>query len=183
VLCLTIWVLWAPRSAYRNWLAAGLALSLAGDVLIEWRFLAGLAAFLCAHVAYATAFVSDTARPSWSRALPVAAYAVGFTAFLWPDLGPLRPAFLAYAVAIGTMLWRASARVGHRGQATRGEWAALVGAILFALSDSLIALHRFHAPIPAADVPIMLLYWAGQFGIAWSATSGGLGGPKVPPAQ
>lgn len=169
MLCLTIWALGAPRSPYRNALGAGLALSLAGDVLIEWRFLAGLAAFLCAHVAYATAFVSDTSRPSWPRALPVAAYAAGFMAFLWPELGPLRPAFLAYALAIATMLWRAAARVGHRGAATAGEWAALAGAILFALSDTLIGLHRFYAPIPYASVPIMLLYWAGQLGIASSA--------------
>jgi uncharacterized membrane protein YhhN len=91
------------------------------------------------------------------------------TTFLWPGFGDLRPAFVAYAVAIGTMLWRAAARVGHRGAPRPGEWAALGGAILFALSDSLIALHRFHAPIPAANVPIMLLYWAGQLGIAWSA--------------
>jgi alkenylglycerophosphocholine hydrolase len=94
---------------------------------------------------------------------------LNITTFLWPGLGDLRPAFVAYAVAIGTMLWRAAARVGHRGAPTRGEWAAPGGAILFALSDSLIGLHRFHAPIPAANAPIMLLYWAGQLGIAWSA--------------
>lgn len=87
------------------------------------------------------------------------------------------------------MLWRVAARIGHRGAPTRGEWAALGGAILFALSDSLIALDRFFrscgmdphsltereccalpgSPIPAANVPIMLLYWAGQLGIASSA--------------
>ena len=191
VLCLGLWVLAAPKSSYRNRIAIGLGLSLAGDVLIEWSFIAGLVAFLLAHVAYTAAFLSDTTRPCLIRALPVAAYAVGLTTLLWPGLGNLRPAFLAYALAIGTMLWRAAARVGHGGAATPGEWAALAGAILFALSDSLIAVHRFFrscgvdphslivreccalpgSPIPWASVPIMILYWAGQLGIAWSAKS------------
>ena len=41
------------------------------------------------------------------------------------------------------------------------------GAILFAASDTLIAFDRFHAPIVGVRYPIMLLYWAGQLGIAW----------------
>jgi uncharacterized membrane protein YhhN len=169
MLCLAAWVARAPKSAFRNRIVGGLLLSAAGDALIELDFLAGLGAFLLAHLAYVAAFVSDATRLRAVRALPVAVYSVAFTAFLWPDLGSLRPAFLAYALAISTMIWRAAARVGAHGPATRGEWAALGGAILFALSDSLIALDRFHAPIPAAHVPIMLLYWAGQSGIAASA--------------
>ena len=46
--------------------------------------------------------------------------------------------------------------------------AALGGAILFAASDSLIAIRRFVEPLPWADPPIMLLYWAGQCGIAFA---------------
>jgi alkenylglycerophosphocholine hydrolase len=169
VLGMAWWVLRAPRSAYRNRIAVGLLLSAVGDVAIELNFIAGLVAFLFAHVAYTAAFLSDTRRPCWARAVPVAAYAAGFTILLWPRLGALRPAFLAYALAISTMLWRAAALVGHRGAPARREWAALGGAVLFAASDSLIALDRFRAPIPAAAVAIMLLYWAGQLGIAWSA--------------
>jgi alkenylglycerophosphocholine hydrolase len=169
VLCLTLWVLGAPKSAYRDRLAAGLALSLVGDVLIEWSFVAGLAAFLLAHIAYVAAFLADSARPRLLRAVPIAAYGVGMTAFLWPGLGGLRPAVLAYVVAICTMVWRAAARVGLSGRPRAGEWAALAGAILFALSDTLIALDRFHSPIAGVRLPIILLYWAGQLGIAGSA--------------
>src|SRR5262249_4553382 len=87
VLCLVLWVLGAPRSAYRNRLAAGLALSLVGDVLIEWSFTAGLAAFLLAHVAYAAAFLADAKRPHLLRAVPIALYSAGVVAFLWRGLG------------------------------------------------------------------------------------------------
>jgi alkenylglycerophosphocholine/alkenylglycerophosphoethanolamine hydrolase len=44
-----------------------------------------------------------------------------------------------------------------------------VGAVLFGLSDTLIAIDRFHAPFPGARYAIILLYWAGQAGIAASA--------------
>jgi len=166
---LTLWVLRAPKSAYRNRLAAGLALSLVGDDLIEGSFVAGLAAFLLAHVAYVAAFLADTTRPRLLRAVPIALYGAGMTAFLWPGLGDMRPAVVAYVVAICTMVWRAAARVGHSGAPRPGEWAGLAGAILFALSDTLIALDRFHAPVPYGRIPIILLYWAGQLGIAYSA--------------
>ena len=112
VLGLGVWVLGAPRSAYRNRVAAGLMLSLAGDVLIEASFVAGLAAFLLAHVAYIAAFLADTKRPRLLRALPIAAYGAGMTAFLWPRLGGMRAPVAIYVIAICTMVWRAAARVG-----------------------------------------------------------------------
>jgi len=169
VLGLLLWVLGAPRSSYRDRLAAGLLLSLVADVVIELSFLGGLALFLLAHVSYIAAFLADTKRPALLRAVPVVAFGAGVTAYLWSGLGAMRPAVIAYVLAICTMLWRAAARVGHQGPARPGEWAALGGAVLFALSDSLIAFDRFHAPIPSVEVRIMLLYWAGQLGIAASA--------------
>jgi len=169
VFALTLWVLAAPRRVYRNRLAAGLALSLASDDLIEISFVAGLAAFLLAHVAYISAFLADERRPRPLRALPIAAYGLGMTAFLWPGLGGMRGPVVAYVVAICTMVWRAAARVGRSGAPSAGEWAGLTGAVLFALSDTLIALDRFHTPVPGARLAIILLYWAGQLGIAASA--------------
>jgi len=168
VLGLVLWVLGAPKSAYRNRLAAGLGLSAAGDILIERSFVAGLAAFLLAHIAYIAAFLADTKRPHLLRAVPIAVYGVAVTAFLWAGLGDLRPAVMAYVIAICTMVWRAAARVGDSGVPRAGAWAAVAGAILFALSDTLIAFDRFHDRIPGVALPIILLYWAGQAGIAWS---------------
>jgi len=172
VLALTLWVLGAPRRAYRNRLAVGLALSLAGDVAIEQSFVGGLALFLLAHVAYVSAFLADAKRLHLVRALPIAVYAVCVTAFLWGNLGDLRVAVVAYVIAISAMLWRSAARVGRSGGPRPGEWAGLAGAILFALSDTLIAFDRFHAPVPHARIAIILLYWAGQLGIAASARLG-----------
>jgi uncharacterized membrane protein YhhN len=75
--------------------------------------------------------------------------------------------------AIGAMLWRAAARVGARGASRRAEWSAIAGAILFAASDTLIALDRFRAEVPGARYAVILLYWAGQLGLALSARRDG----------
>ena len=66
----------------------------------------------------------------------------------------------AYVLVIAVMMWRASALLGS----STGRSAA-VGAVLFGLSDTLIALDRFHEAIPGVRYPIILLYWAGQLGI------------------
>jgi uncharacterized membrane protein YhhN len=72
---------------------------------------------------------------------------------------------VVYMLAIGGMMWRAAARWGdHPGAA-----AAVIGAVLFGLSDTLIAIDRFRAPLRGAPFAIILLYWAGQAGIAASA--------------
>ncbi len=62
------------------------------------------------------------------------------------------------------MRLRASETAGARPD----QWAALAGAVLFALSDTLLALNRFDAPIEGARYAIILLYWLGQWGITLS---------------
>jgi alkenylglycerophosphocholine hydrolase len=170
VLCLAAGVASRATGALSRLVVAGLLLSAAGDLLLELgRFLPGLAAFLAAHVAYALAFLSETRRPALGRSIPFALYGIAVFLFLLPGLGAQAGAVLAYTVAICAMLWRAAARVGASGRAD-GAWLGLAGALLFAASDTLIALDRFHASLPWARYPIILLYWLGQLGIAASAS-------------
>lgn len=164
-LALAAFVWSARRGAASALVTAGLLVSAAADVAIERSFVAGVALFLLAHVAYVTAFVADERALRPWRALPFAVYAAGMYAFLWPRLGALVVPVGAYVVAIASMMWRAAARV-RPGEAA-GRWA-LAGALAFGFSDSLLALHRFHGEIAAASVAIMLTYWAGQLGIALS---------------
>jgi uncharacterized membrane protein YhhN len=145
---------------------AGLIVSSVGDVLLEMGlFIPGLLAFLAAHLAYVAGFWTDSRRPAWLRALPFALWGVAFFALLAPGLGQVRVPVGVYVAAIVTMMWRAAARVeSARPRAVAG----LLGAIAFGLSDSLVAWGRFREALPWAAVPIMLLYWAGQAGIAHS---------------
>ena len=163
---------------YARRLTAGLLLCAVGDVLLELgeeAFLAGLVVFLAAHLAYASAFLSDehALRP-W-RALPFVVYGAAMYMLLYPRLGAMALPVGVYVAAIVTMMWRAAARIGRERKAA--SWA-LVGAVLFGLSDTLIALDRFRAPIPGVRYPILLLYWAGQAGIALSAAQLGSDGDQ-----
>jgi uncharacterized membrane protein YhhN len=155
------------RDAYGAALAAGLMLSAGGDLLLEMpgRFVAGLAAFLCAHVAYTAAFLRDERRLRAERAVPFAVWLLAAFAWIRPGLGDMTVPVVVYMLAIGTMMWRAAARWDEH----PGARAAVIGAVLFGLSDTLIAIDRFRAPIPGAPYAIILLYWAGQAGIAASA--------------
>jgi uncharacterized membrane protein YhhN len=171
VLCLAAWVGSRAVGPWGRWLAVGLVLSAAGDLWLERdRFLPGLGAFLLAHVAYALGFSAASRRPALFRALPFALYGAGLYLFLWPP-GPLAVPVLAYTVAICLMMWRAAARIGDPGDACFAASLGLAGALLFAASDTLIALDRFHGSITGARYPIILLYWLGQLGIAGSAVA------------
>lgn len=169
-LMLAAWVLSRGQGPVAIAVAVGLVLSACGDALLEFDhlFVAGLGAFLLAHIAYTVGFTLDTRALALARGLPFAVYAVVMFLFLRPKLGPMAVPVALYAIAIGTMMWRASALVGAPGAPQQHEMLALGGAVVFAASDTLIALDRFHARIPHVHVAIIVLYWIGQLGIAAS---------------
>ena len=164
VLCLLARVLGQADDRYARLVATALGLSALGDVLLEFPglFAAGLGAFLCAHIAYIMAFLTEKTRLHLARALPFLAWLGLAYAKMHPGLGDMRIPVAIYVLVIGTMMWRAAARVGD----VDGAMPAAMGAVLFGLSDTLIGLDRFHAPIPGARYPIGLLYWAGQTGLS-----------------
>jgi len=148
--------------AVRACFVVALAFSLAGDValLSERGFAAGLAAFLLAHVAYAVGFVAGGVG-----AVPLA---VGLGAMLVFDAvlarrlipalrraghGTLVPPVLAYMAAITAMVATAA------GSAVA---LAVVGAVLFAASDALLADGRFVRRRRHGDLAVMALYHLGQ---------------------
>jgi uncharacterized membrane protein YhhN len=57
------------------------------------------------------------------------------------------------------MMWRASALVSRE-----RPWATpvLAGAIIFAASDTMIAVNELHAPLPAAQLLVLSTYWLAQ---------------------
>lgn len=72
-----------------------------------------------------------------------------------------------YNILIMTMGWRALARQTSTGNQNARTWS-VVGAILFVISDFVLGLNKFRAPIPYAQTIIMVNYYAGQLGIALS---------------
>lgn len=182
VVVLALWV-WreARPSRYRRFVTLGLAASLVGDMLLELApvalFVPGLLAFLVAHVLYVLAYTSDTRVLAPLRAVPAYAYGAALIALLWPGLGPMAAPVGIYALVICTMLWRAAARVGTADPISAR--LALIGAVVFALSDSMIALGAFGRHLTEAhgvdlhgsaalSFAIMTTYWLGQLGIGAS---------------
>jgi uncharacterized membrane protein YhhN len=171
-LAVAVWS-WGRRPDARA-ITVGLVLSAVGDIFLEVSaetFLYGVGAFLLAHVVYIFAFVGAAPEPRWLRAIPFAAWGAAFVWWLAPGLqsaGMLVPVAV-YSTVICLMMWRASVRWAD---GTRAGKAAFLGALLFGASDSLIAIDRFGGlETPGIRYAIILLYWAGQIGIAASSRS------------
>jgi uncharacterized membrane protein YhhN len=159
-----------PAPRYRGLIAAGLLCSLAGDVLLMVPgdfFLAGLLAFLGAHVCYLTAFrTHGVGRGPLALAVPPLVVGAAVLTLLWPKLGMMRVPVLLYVAVILAMCWSAA----ERWWTTRapGSALALVGAVLFLVSDALLAINRFHTPLPAASWLVLGTYYPAQLFIAGS---------------
>jgi len=162
----------ALQSTYGKVLLAGLALSFAGDAFLigetQQAFLAGLAAFLLAHLAYVVAFAVNGINFRWlaAAALPVAGVAVGIALWLAPHTPPeLSLPVRLYTIVISGMVVTA---IGTRGKG--GSVLILVGALLFFMSDlSVAALRLVQTEFPTY-VWGLPLYYAGQLCLALSVS-------------
>lgn len=162
------------HAAQRPWWLAALAFSLAGDVflMLEGRFVPGLASFLVAHLAYIAGFwlgpVGGTGPVEFVVAvLPVAVIAAvvgprivaGARAQDRRLVGPV----LNYLVVICAMV--ASALL-------TGEPVAIAGAALFFASDAMIGFRNFVAKRPWMDLAIITTYHVGQGLLVLSLVTG-----------
>jgi uncharacterized membrane protein YhhN len=159
------WAMGATDSAAGWWVLAALVLSLAGDVALlsesEGRFVAGLASFLLAHVAYVVAFAL-TGMPSGRLALVGAAIVVAAAATAGRRIVPaaareggaaLGGACAAYMAVIGAMVVAAWAT---------GRPLVALGATVFMVSDTVLAWNRFVRPLRWGTLAVMATYHVGQ---------------------
>ncbi len=164
----------APKMAapfYASLIVAGLGFSLAGDVclmLSDKRFIWGIVSFLLAHLCYSAAFLSRSGlggEPAW-LGLPFLAAALLMGWQVAPRARRLRWPTTVYGLVLSIMAWRAWAV-----WAVTGRLPALVGglgACLFVISDTALALNRFVRRFKYAQVLVLGTYYAAQCLIAWS---------------
>lgn len=125
-------------------LVTALMLSAVGDWCLsrdgEAAFLAGIAAFGAAHIAYVTQFLSIgiVGHPPAPlvAALAVAVVAGAFLRLVLPGAGVFRWPVAGYAVLIGVMVWSA-VLLPH------AYALAMIGAVVFMISDMMIAVEKF----------------------------------------
>jgi uncharacterized membrane protein YhhN len=157
---------------YGRLVLTGLCLSWCGDLLLVGQsqtfFLAGLVAFLLAHVAYSAAFLRHGCGrlALGAAAVPIAAIAV----LVWAWLEPRTPAELSLAVRayIAVISLMVIFAYGTRGAG--GSWLIPAGASLFFLSDLSVAALR----LAGTDYPTYALglpaYYAAQVCLALSVS-------------
>ncbi|GAB4519496.1 MAG: lysoplasmalogenase [Amphiplicatus sp.] len=160
-------LLFAAYALRRGAPLAGLALALssAGDVMLALappRWIAGMAAFALAHLFYIAAFAGLARRSAIDRrtaplALVALAASSGMAVWLLPDMDALAAPGLAYQAVITAMVMAALASPAPR--------LAKAGAVLFMLSDALIAL-ELYKDVPPPPGAVWLSYVAAQMMLA-----------------
>jgi alkenylglycerophosphocholine hydrolase len=164
------------QGPYAQAVLVALALSLCGDVFLMYgdgarasdrAFIAGLVSFLLAHVAFVFAFALELrapALPGWLAA--VVFYAVALLFVLLPRAGRLKLPVLVYCLVLAAMVFAAAAR--HASFHDTDALRAVLGALLFLVSDSLLGIRRFVGRYRAAQALILSTYWSAIGLIAWS---------------
>lgn len=150
-------------------LSLALALSALGDYLLaatdqQRFFVPGLASFLLAHVVFVITFLPLASAPGLGQVVAMA-LAVGASGLLLrrllPRLGRLRMPVIAYFLVINAMICVAIA-------SSSAGWVLGAGAVLFAFSDSLIAVRKFLTPFPGIHEAVWSTYAVAQFMICLS---------------
>ncbi len=150
----------------------GLFFSLAGDVLLmdPSNFVLGLVAFLLAHIMYILAYRQHRHEESTDElrgiqrirlAFPIILAGTGLVVVLFPVLGALQIPVLIYSAVITTMVLTALFRYGKT--SSQSFWLVFMGAILFMISDSILAVNKFLEPVSRSGLYIMITYIAAQY--------------------
>lgn len=174
MICIILIALLAESRAsafYKYMIVAGLVCSLVGDIFLMLpsdRFVSGLLSFLVAHLFYIAAFASgggarDSAIP---YAIPFLVYGIIMLRLLFPHLGKMKLPVVVYMLVILVMAWQALGRWAAGEQA--GGAQAFFGALLFTVSDSILAVNRFRGRVEHAQFYILGTYFMAQWLIALS---------------
>lgn len=159
-------------------LAVGaLLFSFGGDAMLMFDskpiyFLIGLGSFAIAQTLYVFAFRKARYDSDWR--LPTAyqlGYAAPFVIFviilLWmllPVVGEdMRIPVVVYALLILSMAVSAVYRVNRTNQDSYNQ--VFMGAVLFVLSDTLLAINKFHTPMEYSRIWVMSTYILAQWNI------------------
>ena len=157
-------------AAYKTLILAGLLCSVLGDIALasaEKWFQAGLAAFLAAQVFYILAFRPAIGyKVSTGIFLPFIFFGLLMFFILAPNLGRLKLPVLVYIGAITAMAGFAANRFVDLGGIR--PLLAFAGAVLFLISDSVLAYDRFAKKLGPAQIIILGTYFPAQLLIALS---------------
>ena len=164
-------------SPLKKWLVLALFFSWAGDILLMFQpkssffFLPGLSAFLIAHISYIIFFhqvrIKENVKGNAWLLLIVVIYYAALITFLSPYLGDMKLPVRIYGIVISFMFMLAMHMLFIKNKRA-GQWM-MVGALLFVISDSTLAINKFYQSFEIAGVVIMLTYGMAQLFIVEGA--------------
>lgn len=162
----------------KKWLLLALFFSWIGDCILmfadkgELYFIFGLVAFLLAHILFIVLFTQQTLvsisfkKPLfWVGFVCATIYLISILSLLIPTLGDLKFPVTGYALTITIML--KTALKGTFDWQGNSKYMVLIGATFFVISDSILAINKFHSPVTAASFSIMITYLIAQFSITF----------------
>lgn len=164
VLFIMLAILLTKRSdSYALFVCIGLVFCAIGDYTLQW-FIVGLTFFLIGHLFYIVAFTRKNGQTPVAVKTILLLYGAIMSIWLVTSLldkgeTVLAVAVVAYIAIILTMGWT-SFRTNNK--------LAIIAAMSFIFSDSILAINRFIFDIPAAHELIMLSYYGAQLLFALS---------------
>lgn len=160
----------AIESTYKIFIVLGLLFSLLGDIFLiypEQHFKNGLIAFLVGHVCYIIAFIVSTGfHFTFWLFLPIVVVGVVYARIILPYSREMKIPIITYILIIALMVWMAIERLNSL--PTLGILLTAIGAILFMISDAVLALNKFRKPFFSAEVIILSTYFVAQWLLAVS---------------
>jgi len=161
---------------YSTGVLVGLALCFGGDLALMFQdrrkpFMLGLVLFLLGHIAYTVAFSILGHASSWVllSTLVLLAAGLGFYRLIASNLGSMRIPIILYFLVISLMVIQATSLLAS--PAINDLQAAMIigGAILFYISDVMLAANRFWRPWKYNRISLAF-YYGGQLLIAMAAS-------------
>jgi uncharacterized membrane protein YhhN len=151
---------------------AGLFFSWVGDILLEMpagcevMFVAGLGGFLLSLLMYAFVFFTTPGKNEvfhrrFYLLIPVLLYGLAMGLYLYDHLADMRLPVMVYETVMISMLAGAVSRIGKVNGIS--YIMVLTGAILFIISDSVLAVNKFVNPVTLSTLIIMGTYIAAQW--------------------
>ena len=166
-------ILWymSKTGKVNKWYVTALIFSFVGDVLLLDKtnfFILGIAAFLITQVIYIFIFSRGLGKTHWRKKItsiiPFLLFYSVLIAVLAPNLNDLLIPVMVYGIAIS--IFGMVALLNYLADKSSLNMTLLQGAILFIVSDSMIALNKFHEEQAFYPVTIMLTYIMAQYLIA-----------------
>jgi uncharacterized membrane protein YhhN len=180
--CLALYLYFSvPKTKFVWLILSAFVFSWFGDIALllessnNQLFILGLGFFLLAHLLYIFAFRQTDSLDNKPNLLknkpylfiPLILYCMGLFYVLYPNLKSFTIPVILYVIVISLM---AIFALNRKNRVTPSSFKLIfLGAVLFVISDSFIALNKFLIQIPYNGVWVMLTYMLAQYLIAEGA--------------